>query len=193
MVGSLSSGLGQAVASAVLLIAMLVLYLRRFAPSWRWVAVALGVCVVDQAAKMLVSPDTEYHRIPVLGGWLQITYLENVKQGFGGSFPYLLLVTGVCVAALFFLYGRLSETKYRMSALAEVGCALMVGGYLGILLDRVRLGFVVDFLEVGRAGPFVYNLADLAIFVAVALLLVRGLQYLAQARAKGMGMRDEVI
>jgi signal peptidase II len=193
MVGSLSSGLGQAVASAVLLIAMLVLYLRRFAPSWRWVAVALGVCVVDQAAKMLVSPDTQNHRISVLGGWLQITYLENVKQGFGGSFPYLLLVTGVCVAALFFLYGRLSETKYRMSALAEVGCALMVGGYLGILLDRVRLGFVVDFLEVGRAGPFVYNLADLAIFVAVALLLVRGLQYLAQARAKGMGMRDEVI
>ena len=193
MSSALSSALGQAIASALLLIGVLILYLRRFAPSWRWVAVALGVCVLDQAAKMAVSPQTQHQRLPVLGGWLRVTYLENEQQGFGGSFSYLLLVTVICVAAMFFLYDRLAKTKYRMSALAELGCALMVGGYLGILLDRVRLGFVVDFLEVGRASPFVYNIGDLTVFLAVALLVVRGLQFLAQARAKRMGLRDEVI
>jgi len=188
-----SSALGQAITSALLLMGVLVLYLRRFARSWRWVAVALGVCVLDQAAKTLVSPATADHGVPVLGGWVRVSYLQNPEQGFGGSFSYLLFVTAICVVVLFLLYDRLSRTKYRMSVLAEVGCALMIGGYLGIVLDRVRLGFVVDFLEVGRASPFVYNLADLAIFLAVALLVVRGLQYLAEARGKGMGLRDKVL
>jgi len=188
-----SPGLLQAVVSALLLLGMLVLYLRRFAPAWRWVAVALGICVLDQGAKALVSPATRNQQISVLGGWLRIGYAENVEQGFGATFSYLLLATVVCVVALFFLYGRLAKTKYRMSVLAELGCALMLGGYMGILLDRVRLGFVVDFLEFGRASSFVYNIADLAVILAVALLAVRGLQFLAQARGKGMGLHDEVL
>ncbi len=174
------------------MIAVLVLYLRRFARSWRWMVVALGVCVVDQAAKVVVSSQSAQHRVSLFGGWIRVSYLENPEQGFGGSFSYLLLTTAVCVTLLVLLYDRLAKTKYRMSTVAEVGFALMIGGYLGILLDRVRLGFVVDFLELGRAGRFVYNLADLAIILAVALLLARGIQFLGQARAKGTGLRDDI-
>jgi lipoprotein signal peptidase len=81
------------------------------------------------------------------------------------------------VAALYLLYERLLKARYRMSPLAELAVALMVGGYMGILLDRVRLGFVVDFLEFGRASAFVYNISDLAVFLALALLLARAAQY----------------
>ncbi len=188
----LSSPFGQAIVSGVLMIAVLVLYLRRFAPSWHWVIVALGVCVVDQAAKVLVTAEGPQHRVSLLGGWLRVTYLENPEQGFGGSFSYLLITTVVCVLLLLVLYDRLTKTHYRMSAVAEVGFALMIGGYLGILLDRVRLGFVVDFLELGRASRFVYNIADLAVILAVALLLARGIQFLGQARAKGTGLGDDI-
>ena len=188
-----SSALAQAVLSAILLVTMLVLYLRRFAPPWRWVAVALTVCVLDQAAKALVSPGLQQHRVSLLGGWLGITYAENWGQGFGGTFSYLLLTTAICAGALYFLYGRLVKTTYRMSALAELGCALMVGGYLGILLDRIRLGFVVDFIQFGPASAFVYNLADLAVLLAAALLIGRAFQFLAEMRARRVNLRDRVV
>jgi lipoprotein signal peptidase len=166
-----SSGLAQATLSAMLLVAVLMLYLRRFARSRRWVAVALGVCMLDQAAKALLP----------------------VTLRYGGSFSYLLLVTAVCVLALSLLYGRLSRTGYRMSALAELGCALMIGGYLGILLDRIRLGFVVDFLEFGRASQFVYNLADLAVLLAVALLACRAVQFASELRQRRISLQDRVL
>jgi signal peptidase II len=187
------SGLAQAIISAVLMIGVLVLYLRRFAPAWRWVAVAAAVCLVDQGVKRLVSPATAEHRIVLFGGWLRISYLRNPEQGFGGSFSYLALTTLVCVALLLLLYRRLAKSGYRMSLLAELGCALMIGGYLAIMFDRVRLGFVVDFLEFGRGSPFVYNLADLAILLAAALLIARAVQFLAEAKAKRLGLRDRVI
>jgi lipoprotein signal peptidase len=71
-----------------------------------------------------------------------------------------------------------------MSPAAELALALMIGGYLGILMDRVRLGFVVDFIEFGRAGAFVYNIADLAVFAAIALLVARCVHFIGQARAR---------
>jgi signal peptidase II len=190
---SAGSAAAQTVSSAVLFVAVLVLYLHRFAPPRRWVMVALGVCVVDQAAKALLAGFARRHGLALLGGWLRVSYAENWEQGFGGNFPHLLLVTAVCVVALFLLYERLAHTPYRMSVLAELGCALMIGGYLGILLDRIRLGFVVDFLEIGPASPFVYNIADLAVFAAVALLIVRGLQYLKEVRERRLGLRDKVF
>ena len=193
MTEAASPSVVQAVVAAVLLIGVLTLYLLRFARSWRWVAIALLVCVLDQAAKALVSPGLGQHRISLLGGWLQIRYAQNWEQGFGGNVPYLLLTTAVCVAALYFLYERLLKARYRMSPLAEAAVALMVGGYAGILLDRVRLGFVVDFLEFGRASAFVYNIADLAIFLALALLIARTGQYLHQAWQRRFRLQDRVV
>jgi signal peptidase II len=188
-----SPAVAQAAVAAVLLIGMLALYLLRFARSWRWVAVALLVCVLDQAAKAAISPSGGQRRVSLLGGWLRIAYTENWEQGFGGNVPYLLATTVLCVAALYLLYERLLKARYRMSPLAEIAVALMVGGYMGILLDRVRLGFVVDFLEFGRASTFVYNVADLAVFLALALLLARAVQWGRQVWARRSGPRERAV
>ncbi len=188
-----TSGLVQAVLSAALLVGMLLLYLHRFAAPRRWVLVAVGVCVLDQAAKVVMLGGLRQHHYSLLGGLLRVSYAENWEQGFGGSFSYLFIVTAVCVIAMFFLYAKLSKTGYRMSMLAEVGCALMIGGYLGILMDRIRLGFVVDFLEFGRASAFVYNIADLAVFLAIALLAARALQFMAELRGRRVRLQDEVL
>ena len=193
MTEAASPSVVQAVVAAVLLIGVLTLYLLRFARSWRWVAIALLVCVLDQAAKALVSPGPGQQRMSLLGGWLQIRYAQNWEQGFGGNVPYLVLTTALCVGALYFLYERLLKARYRMSPLAEAAVALMVGGYAGILLDRVRLGFVVDFLEFGPASAFVYNLADLAVFLALALLIARVGQYLHQAWLRRFRVQDGVV
>lgn len=171
----------QAVFAAVLLIGVMTLYLMRFARSWRWVAVTLLVCILDQGIKALVSPSIVQQRLSFLGGWMRITYAENWEQGFGGNVSSLLFMTLICVVALYVLYERLLKARYRMSPIAELAVALMIGGYLGILLDRIRLGFVVDFLEFGPASAFVYNIADLAVFVALALLIARGVHYAHEA------------
>jgi signal peptidase II len=188
-----SPAVAQAAVAAVLLIGVLALYLLRFARSWRWVAVALLVCVLDQAAKAAISPSGGQHRVSLLGGWLRVAYTENWEQGFGGNVPYLLATTVLCVAALYLLYERLLKARYRMSPLAELAVALMVGGYMGILLDRVRLGFVVDFLEFGRASTFVYNVADLAVFLALALLLARAVQWGRQVWSRRSGPRERAV
>jgi signal peptidase II len=193
MSGPTSSGLAQAILSTILLVGMLVLYLRRFASSRRWVAVALGICVLDQAAKALLPVTLGLGPFRLLGGYLTLSYLENRDQGFGGSFSYLLLITAICALALIFLYGRLSRARYRMSALAELGCALMIGGYLGLLLDRIRLGFVVDFLEFGRGSEFVYNVADLAVLLALAVLAARALQFVSERKGRQVSLQDRVV
>jgi signal peptidase II len=179
-----SSLIAQAVVGAVLLIGVVALYLLRFARSWRWVAVAMFVCVLDQGSKALVHPGIQHRRLSFLDGWLRITYAQNREQGFGGTFSYLLLTTAVMVVLMYFLYERLLKRGYRMSTVMELALALMIGGYLGILLDRIRLGFVVDFLEFGPASGFVYNIADLAVFLALTLLMVRVVQFAGDARAR---------
>jgi signal peptidase II len=176
-----SSVIAQAVAGAVLLVGVIALYLLRFARSWRWVGVALIVIALDQGTKAFVYPGIQHEHISYLDGWVRITYAQNWEQGFGGSLPHLLLTTTLMVAALYFLYERLLKRGYRMSLPAELALALMVGGYLGILVDRIRLGFVIDFLEFGPAGSFVYNIADLAVFAAIGLLVLRSLHFVAAA------------
>lgn len=193
MTAATTTAVVQAVIAAVLLIGVLALYLLRFTRSWRWVAVAVFVCVLDQAAKAIVSPEIQQRRLSFLGGWMRITYAQNREQGFGDNLPYLVAITAVCVGALYVLYERLLKARYRMSPLAELAVALMVGGYLGILLDRVRLGFVVDFLEFGRASAFVYNIADLAVFLALALLIARGGQFLRQAWLRRYRVKERAV
>ena len=192
-----SSALLQTVVPAGLLVAVLVVYLRRFAAPGRWVAVALGVCLLDQAAKALVlrhflAGQHYFDRLALLGGWVQICYAQNRGFGFGGSSSYLLVITAICAVALLVLGRRLLRIGYRMSALTETGCALLAGGLLGILLDRVRLGYVVDFLEFGRAANFTYNIADLVGFAGLALLAVRGIQFSVAQRARRVSLRDPV-
>jgi signal peptidase II len=193
MTAATTTAVVQAVIAAVLLIGVLALYLLRFTRSWRWVAVAVLVCVLDQAAKAIISPEVQQRRLSVLGGWMRITYAQNPEQGFGGNLPYLVAITAVLVGALYVLYERLLKARYRMSPLAEMAVALMVGGYLGILLDRVRLGFVVDFLEFGRASAFVYNIADLAVFLGLALLIARGGQFLRQAWLRRYRVKERTV
>ena len=178
--------LAQAIISALLLIGVAALFVWRFGRQRQFVLVALVVCLIDQGAKAIAVPSLENREeVPVLGGLLRFSLLSNADQGFGSTFSGLLVATLVCVGLLLLLFRRLERRDYRMSPVAVFACAVMVGGYLGILLDRISLGFVVDFLQFGARGAFVYNLADLAVFFALGLLGVRGLQLAAAHLRRG--------
>lgn len=139
-------------------------------------AIALGivalVVVLDQATKamatLLVGPTSERSRIDLVGEWLAVEYAENRGIAFGmfaGIGPIILLAAGVVLAALVIHYFRQPDPPISES----VAIGLIVGGAIGNLLDRIRLGYVVDFVAAGAWPNF--NVADSAICVGVGLLL----------------------
>lgn len=129
------------------------------------------VVLADQASKWLavreIGPGATDHRIELLGRWVAFEYLENTGAAFGildGQGSLLTIVAGVVVAVLLGYHFRSGGS----SPLIAVSIGLLVGGALGNVIDRVRLGYVVDFIAVGIWPKF--NLADSAVTIGVALL-----------------------
>ena len=106
--------------------------------------------------------------IPVIPGFLSITYIRNDGGAFGilgGS--QLLLLVGSVVAVGVVLWMLFAEQRSRLATLA---CGLILGGAAGNLLDRLTTGEVTDYVHF--SFWYVFNAADAAITVGVALLLL---------------------
>ncbi len=132
-------------------------------------AISFFLLVMDQAVKFFVSSSMRIgESIPVWTGIFHITYIENNGAAFGmlANQRGLFIAAGVVVmAAAVFLYRRL----LKESRLKQWGVALLLGGAAGNLIDRVRIGRVIDFLDF-RVWP-VFNIADIGICVGVACLM----------------------
>lgn len=136
-------------------------------------ATALSVLVVDQASKALVLAFMKpYTAREVVPGLFNLVYVENRGAAFGilnraGSIGTVFLVI-VSLAALGVIYALLRKTRDRVAAFA---LSLIAGGAVGNLIDRLRFGFVVDFLDfyLGRYHWPAFNAADSAITVGVIL------------------------
>ena len=127
---------------------------------------ALDVWTKRWATATLANRDS----IPVLGDFLRLTYTRNSGVAFGlgagTNFPfYLFSLLAAAAILVLFLRGRV-QGRVR-----EVALALIFGGALGNLVDRITTGLVVDFIEIGvRHWRFpVFNVADSAVTVGVAL------------------------
>ena len=125
--------------------------------------------LADQAIKFFVVSCMELgESVPVFTGIFHITYIENPGAAFGlfANQRLIFIVAGVFViAAACLMYRRLMSEK----AIIRWGVALLLGGAVGNLIDRVRIGGVIDFLDF-RIWP-VFNIADIGICVGVALLI----------------------
>jgi signal peptidase II len=146
-------------------------------------ACAIGVFLVDQFIKYMVAVplalqsrgDEGLYIVP----FFSLRWLENygVSMGFlhaGTDTGRWMLVGMTCLIALFVAIWMLRE-KNRFDV-AALGCIL--GGALGNILDRIRLGYVIDYADfhIGEWRPFlVFNLADAAITLGVLILLARAL------------------
>lgn len=135
--------------------------------------VAAAVVALDQASKQWVTRALQGRApVPVLGGLFQLNYTRNTGAAFsilphGGS---LFAVVAVVVAVgILVFYPRLQ----LYGVLSGVALGLILGGAVGNLIDRVRLGYVIDFIDF-RWFP-VFNLADSAIVCGVALLILTSL------------------
>ena len=156
----------------------------------RWGALAYGLAIAvvaaDQAAKAWV---VGLHLIPGLSldvwGPLRLTLVQNSGVSFGlfhgdaAWTRWALAGFSLIVAVALATWARRAERP-----IAALSVGLIMGGAVGNLIDRVRFGTVVDFVDVTRLHfPWVFNLADSAITVGIVLLLAENLLSPSKAAA----------
>ena len=162
--------------------------MKRFAP---YLALLGTLVVLDQVTKALLVRSLALHDyVPIIDGFLSLSHVHNRGAAFGvlsdASLPYQpVLLSGLSLAALLAI--AYYFVRLPLSArLPRLALALVLGGALGNLVDRLRLGYVVDFIHVywrQHAWPD-FNVADSAITIGVVLLI---LDILREPRADPSG------
>lgn len=133
-------------------------------------AVAILISFIDQMTKLLVVSRLSLHEsISLLPGIFTITRIHNSGIAFGlfPGLPDLFMV--VTIISMFIVLYFYLTAKPR-GVLLTVGCGLILGGAAGNLIDRFRLGYVVDFLYFSFWPAF--NVADSSVSIGVGLLLI---------------------
>ena len=142
----------------------------------RWplfVALAAFVVVADQLAKGLVTTALDPgESISVVGDLVRIVFGQNTGALFGLFKDNALMfgIVSIVVIGLIVAYhGRATPSLYL-----TVTLGLLLGGAIGNMLDRIRLGYVVDFVDVGLGTLrfYTFNVADSAISLSILLLLI---------------------
>lgn len=149
------------------------------ATTGRWAVPALTAAIIiaaDQATKAWVvqtlGPFPMHRFVPIVGDTVRIAYSQNTGVAFSlfQGKPQLLVVTALLImaGAIYFYITQLPNHR----RLIQITLGLILGGALGNnLIDRVRLGYVIDFIQVGWFP--IFNVADSAISVGACLLILQ--------------------
>jgi len=161
-------------------------------------AITPAFVVLDQWTKYLVDHRMLLHQsVPILPGWFELTYVRNRGAVFGflagidswWRMPFFLTFSAIAVVllAIFYIRSRPDQGLLRLSL------ALILAGAVGNVIDRLRFGYVIDFLDVHWHHYHwpAFNIADSAISVGICLMLLEA--YMEGRRTDGErgGKREE--
>lgn len=156
-------------------------------PHWvTFLGLAGLIVATDQVTKAwLTSFLAPGQAVEVVGDWVRLVHSQNSGGLFGlfhGQALPFGLVSLVVVGLIVLYHGRTTPNRY-----VSITLGLLLGGALGNLIDRLRLGYVVDFVDAGLGDLrwYTFNVADTAISVSIVLLLVASL-WPAVARRAGI-------
>ena len=153
----------------------------------QWIALALAIVVIDQITKFVILQKFVLHETLYVTSFFNLVYVRNAGAAFslfadaGGWQRFFFIGVAVVASAwVVWLLRRHPEQKLFCLALA-----MILGGAVGNLIDRVIFGSVVDFVQVHYAGYFfpAFNVADSAITVGAGLLLWDGFRPQQRAAA----------
>lgn len=146
-----------------------------------WLLLSAAIIIVDQITKLMVLDHFQLHEsFPLIDGLLNLTLAFNEGAAFsflsdaGGWQRWFFTGLAFVVTTILVVWLKRTERGDWRTALP---LGLVVGGAIGNVIDRIRLGHVVDFIDVHYAGwawP-AFNVADSAISVGAVLLLIFGL------------------
>ncbi len=147
---------------------------------WLWYALALLVVILDQVSKLVASGALDYARPVAVTFFFNWTLLHNPGAAFsflsdaGGWQRWFFVAVAVGVSLVILVWmARLPRQAGRQL----LALALILGGAVGNLWDRVVHGYVVDFIQLHYGGYYwpAFNVADAAICVGAAILIVDSL------------------
>jgi signal peptidase II len=142
--------------------------LKRYTSEIALFIAALSVVIIDQVSKHFIRTElTLGQKIPE-EGFFQITRCNNTGGVFGLFADQAFLITIVAVVGIvaILVYSRYPAFN---GLLVRISLGLLMGGAIGNLIDRIRFGWVTDFIDIG--GWPVFNLGDSAIVIGVILIL----------------------
>ena len=140
--------------------------------------VSLICMIVDQLIKIAVMGNLSlnYSNV-VIENFFSLTYVENDGAAWSilsGNRVFLILIS---IIAIILIYGYLLKNK-NMKKFELMCYSILIGGIMGNLMDRIKFGFVVDYLDFkifGYGFP-IFNFADICIVISVILLLICGIK-----------------
>lgn len=136
---------------------------------------AAVVVALDQLTKHLFWSNARNYQ--VIDGFFNITLVKNAGAAFGvlqGGRFFFVAASVAAVLLILYIGSRLPPGERSR----RVWLGLILGGALGNLIDRVRAGEVVDFLQIGIAGHYwpVFNVADMGVTIGAALMILHALK-----------------
>lgn len=140
-----------------------------------WSLIAIGIVVLDQVSKLLIVKYLDpVEPFVVIKGIFRFTYVENDGAAFGMLDDHrwvFMLLSVVGILALCVYLWKFTPP----SRLANVAISFVIGGGVGNMIDRVRLGFVVDFIDFyafPSVWKWVFNVADSFVCIGAGLLML---------------------
>jgi len=135
------------------------------------ILLSILICSFDQLTKFIAITITPTIYTPILPGLIRLNLVKNKGAAFSifSSLPFLLSIISLTVALVLILwiYSRSSFNYYN-----SLGIGFLLGGTLGNGLDRWRLGYVVDFIQLIPINFPIFNFADVSINIALIYLLL---------------------
>lgn len=154
---------------------------------------AAAVLILDQATKLIVQGQmSPFQNIPLIPDYLALHYTMNYGAAFSmlWSQRWLLILITLAVFAVVWAKRKLLAQYPQRS---RIGMAVALGGALGNLTDRIRLGYVVDFIYLHFRSVFgwpVFNVADMAIVAGVGLI-IWGILFQKKAALPGATLEEK--
>jgi signal peptidase II len=147
---------------------------RRLAALITFLLIAGTVGVSDQLLKRWIVSNYGVNEVsPVLGDWFRIDFIHNNGGLFGLFQNAAPIFAAITIAVVAVLVAIEIGSGWR-SWLVTITLGLLLGGAVGNFIDRIRLGYVVDFADIGIGTNrfYIFNIADSAVTVAILLVFV---------------------
>lgn len=126
---------------------------------------------IDQLSKLwALGYLKDVGSIPIIQNVFHLTYVENRGAAFGmlQNNQWIFIIVAIIASGfgLYYLHTR------KVNLLGKTGIILIISGALGNLIDRVRLGFVVDYFDFRIIWQYVFNIADVFVVVGTIILCI---------------------
>ncbi len=125
--------------------------------------------IVDQMTKISIKDYLQTKgSITIIENFFNLTYVENRGAAFGifqnGQIFFVAIAVIVVIAGLYFLH------RAKTTILGKISVCMILAGAIGNLIDRIRLGYVIDFFDFRFIWSYVFNFADVLVVVGTFLL-----------------------